>query len=454
MGMKGDFQFGYDSNSLNLLSEVSVVVKNWEEDDVEKAMAMAVRSCCCNPLHGYRFDGCLIPQKAMVKQNKRVFSSSSSSSSSLDMLAEVATQQLMELGDGNGLTTTWVFDEKVVLAEFIDFCAKKKRSEFKTFHFSDINIPKKKRSSIRRTQRRFLPHASHDSVPSISCMNMKRKRLSAHSGSDHGHEDNNNEALVQKKQKLVHVKSTADIKSPSSLKREMPQDMKNRISSIGGGDLKLVIEKELFDTDVADNNQRFSIPMKQVKEDFLSEKDQTELKLRDGHNQKHLVGIPVKVLDPSLKEYTLRLKKWTMGGSIVYNLVSGWREIAKANKLKTGDTLQLWSFRDDSNKLGFALVKVSTTTMEVDQSGLGAITSSQNGTNGHTLSTAKVNSLKTSDDTVHRWSIKCKSQFCFALVKVGKTKVEVQQCRHGASTCSSSQNGQTGSSISCISHDC
>ncbi|KAI5353923.1 PREDICTED: B3 [Prunus dulcis] len=165
-------------------------------------------------------------------------------------------------------------------------------------------------------------------------------------------------------------------------------------------------------------------------------------------------GTPVKVLDPSLKEYTLRLKKWTMGGSVVYNLVSGWREIAKANKLKTSDTLQLWSFRDDSNKLGFVLIKISTTTMEVDQSGLSARTSSQNGTNSHTLSIAKVNSLKTSDDTVQCWSIKCKSRLRFALVKVSKTKVEVQQSSHGASTCSSSQNGQTGSSVSCISHDC
>ncbi|KAI5355826.1 PREDICTED: B3 domain-containing [Prunus dulcis] len=66
----------------------------------------------------------------------------------------------------------------------------------------------------------------------------------------------------------------------------MPQDLKTMISRSGGGDLKLVIEKELFDTDVADNSQQFSIPMKQVKEDFLSEKDQTELKLRSGHNER------------------------------------------------------------------------------------------------------------------------------------------------------------------------
>ncbi|PQQ05053.1 hypothetical protein Pyn_00406 [Prunus yedoensis var. nudiflora] len=227
-------------------------------------MAMAVRSCCGNPLHGSRigFDGWLVPERDMARKiNKRA--SSFSSSSSLDMLAEVATQQLMELEGGNGLTTKWVFDEKTVIAEFISFCAKKKMSELKTFPFSDINIPKKKRSSMR-TQRRFLPHASHDSVQSVSCMNMKRKRLSSHSGSDH--QDYNNEALVQKKQKLVHVQSSADLKLPSSPKPKMPQDMKNMISRSGGRDLKLVIEKELFDTDVADDNQHFSIPMKQVKE--------------------------------------------------------------------------------------------------------------------------------------------------------------------------------------------
>ncbi|CAB4297861.1 unnamed protein product [Prunus armeniaca] len=298
--MKGDFHYGSISKSSNLLS------------DVEKTMAMALRSCCGNPLHGsgIGFDGWLVPKRGVVRKiNQRASSSLSSSSSSLDMLAEVATQQLMELEGGNGLTT------------------------------NDINIPKKKRSSMRRTQIRILPHASHDSVQSVRCMNMKRKRISSHSGSDR--QDYNNEALVQKKQKLVHVQSSADLKLPSSPKPKMPQDMKNMISRSGGGDLKLVIEKELFDTDVADNNQQFSIPMKQVKEDFLSEKDQTELKLRSGHNER-----------------------------------------------------------------------------------------------------------------VQLWSMSRKSQLRFALVKVSTTKPEVQQCGHGASTCSSSQSGQTGSFISCISQDC
>ncbi|CAL8106871.1 unnamed protein product [Prunus armeniaca] len=328
--MKGDFHYGSISKSSNLLS------------DVEKTMAMALRSCCGNPLHGsgIGFDGWLVPKRGVVRKiNRRASSSLSSSSSSLDMLAEVATQQLMELEGGNGLTTKWVSDEKTVIAEFISFCAKKKMSELKTFPFSDINIPKKKRSSMRRTQIRILPHASHDSVQSVRCMNMKRKRISSHSGSDR--QDYNNEALVQKKQKLVHVQSSADLKLPSSPKPKMPQDMKNMISRSGGGHLKLVIEKELFDTDAADNNQQFSIPMKQVKEDFLSEKDQTELKLRSGHNER-----------------------------------------------------------------------------------------------------------------VQLWSMSRKSQLRFALVKVSTTKPEVQQCGHGASTCSSSQSGQTGSFISCISQDC
>ncbi|PQQ04755.1 uncharacterized protein Pyn_16370 [Prunus yedoensis var. nudiflora] len=69
--MEGDFQFGSNSNSLDLLSEVAVVVKNWEEEDVEKAMAMAVRSRC-NPLQGFGFDGYVVPDKATIKITNRL----------------------------------------------------------------------------------------------------------------------------------------------------------------------------------------------------------------------------------------------------------------------------------------------------------------------------------------------------------------------------------------------
>ncbi|PQM40782.1 uncharacterized protein Pyn_12235 [Prunus yedoensis var. nudiflora] len=131
--MEGDFQFGSTSNSLDLLSEVAVVVKNWEEEDVEKAMAMAVRSRC-NPLQEFGFDGYVVPDKATVKITNRV-RVSSSSSSALDMLLQVTSNALMELKKANT--------------------------------FGGICIPKKKRTSLRRgrTVLTSFPCSSHDSIP-------------------------------------------------------------------------------------------------------------------------------------------------------------------------------------------------------------------------------------------------------------------------------------------------
>lgn len=162
--MEGDFQFGLNSNSLDLLSEVAVVVKNWEEEDVEKAMSMAVRRRC-NPLKGFGFDGYVVPDKATIKITNRI-RLSSSSSSALDMLLQVTSNELMELKKAN---------------TFCGICIpKKKRTSLRrgrtmltSFPCSSHDsiplhqIPRKKRSNLRRTKRAFLPDFSHDSTVQV-----------------------------------------------------------------------------------------------------------------------------------------------------------------------------------------------------------------------------------------------------------------------------------------------
>ncbi|KAH0974162.1 hypothetical protein GBA52_016061 [Prunus armeniaca] len=166
--MEGDFQFGSNSNSLDLLSEVAVVVKNWEEEDVEKAMSMAVRSRC-NPLRGFGFDGYVVPDKATIKITNRVrvsSSSSSSSSSALYMLLQVTSNELMVLKKANTFGGISI--------------PKKKRTSLRrgrtmltsfpcSFHDSIPlhQIPRKKRSNLRRTKRAFLPDFSHDSTVQV-----------------------------------------------------------------------------------------------------------------------------------------------------------------------------------------------------------------------------------------------------------------------------------------------
>ncbi|PQM40780.1 uncharacterized protein Pyn_12233 [Prunus yedoensis var. nudiflora] len=159
--MEGDFQFGSNSNSLDLLSEVAVVVKNWEEEDVEKAMSMAVRSRC-NALQGFGFDGYVVPDKATIKITNRV-RVSSSSSSALDMLLQVTSNELMELKKANTFSGISIPKKKRT-------SLRRGRAMLTSFPCSSHHsiplhqIPRKKRSNLRRTKRAFLSDFFHDST--------------------------------------------------------------------------------------------------------------------------------------------------------------------------------------------------------------------------------------------------------------------------------------------------
>lgn len=306
----------FPSNSLNLES-YEVDVKHWEEDVEKRASA-------------------------------------SSSLSSLELLADVAIQQSMEL----------LLDEKTVVEELINFFARKGREQRVSagklgFELNDIFIPKKKRSRL-------------------GPLSLKRKREYSDDhncfGSDNLLQNNNNNNLNQKKkkQKRVHVQNEQLEPKP-----ELPQELKHKISGIGG-DVKLVIQKKICASDMSANNARFSIPgIKGKSADFLKDKEQSDLDIRDTDKKKRLIGIPVLMLNPyDLSFDSLRLKKWQMGGNHVYNLVSGWRKVAKANKLEEDEVVQLWSFRlNHDSQLCFVLVKVnsSTTAKEEAHQHIGSI---------------------------------------------------------------------------------
>ncbi|PQQ07738.1 uncharacterized protein Pyn_30571 [Prunus yedoensis var. nudiflora] len=205
-----------------------------------------------------------------------------------------------------------LLDEKTVVEELINFFARKGRERRVLagklgFELNDIFIPKKKRSRL-------------------GPLSLKRKREYSDDHNCFG---------------------------------KLPQELKHKISGIGG-DVKLVIQKKICASDMSANNARFSIPgIKGKSTDFLKEKEQSDLDIRDTDKKKRLIGIPVLMLNPSdLSFDSLRLKKWQMGGNHVYNLVSGWRKVAKANKLEEGEMVQLWSFRlNHDSQLCFVLVK-------------------------------------------------------------------------------------------------
>ncbi|XP_059446362.1 B3 domain-containing protein At2g31420-like [Corylus avellana] len=140
-------------------------------------------------------------------------------------------------------------------------------------------------------------------------------------------------------------------KNPTEIKQAvpdqppcMPTEFKNRIMGLQGSDINLVIQKVLTDTDMKGSQDRLSIPRGQMRYDFLSSEEQVSLEEKEADG-KHFKGMEVPLIEPSLKESSIFLKKWKLGSSCCYMLSSPWINIAKRNGLKSGNDVQLWSFR-------------------------------------------------------------------------------------------------------------
>ncbi|KAL6541313.1 hypothetical protein OROHE_011021 [Orobanche hederae] len=139
------------------------------------------------------------------------------------------------------------------------------------------------------------------------------------------------------------------MRTPSSTSEPvLPETFKNRIVEIRGRleSLVLVIEKDLFLTDVSTSQARLSVPYRQVKNKFLSSYEEAELASER--------GIPVAVVQPCLKERRMTFKSWKKNS--MYVLINGWNNVCRENGLKARILIQLWSFRRNS-ELCFALVK-------------------------------------------------------------------------------------------------
>ena len=80
-----------------------------------------------------------------------------------------------------------------------------------------------------------------------------------------------------------------------------------------------------------------------VREDFLSEQEKEELRVRQ--------GIPARLIDPKLQIFNdVILIRWDMpkitgNTTSTYALRTSWNNVRKSNDLKEGDLVQLWSFR-------------------------------------------------------------------------------------------------------------
>ncbi|XP_059455770.1 B3 domain-containing protein At2g31720-like [Corylus avellana] len=135
---------------------------------------------------------------------------------------------------------------------------------------------------------------------------------------------------------------------------DMPTELKKKVVvELQGSDVKMVIKKVLTKTDLDPSCNRFLISRKKMSVEFLTEEEKENIvqKKEDGL---HFQGMKVSLIEPSLKESSIWLKKWNVGKSMSYVLSSPWISVATTNGLDVGDDITLWSFRVDG-RLNFAL---------------------------------------------------------------------------------------------------
>ncbi|XP_059434150.1 putative B3 domain-containing protein At2g27410 isoform X2 [Corylus avellana] len=161
----------------------------------------------------------------------------------------------------------------------------------------------------------------------------------------------------EEKPKTRSKKSKPDMPTLPNPPPDLPEEFKNRIEAMGGRQVVLVIQKALYDTDLKKNNSRLSIPLRQIKGDFLGDDE------RESLAQQNELNVPF--IEPSHKVNNMILRQWDMpkeSGKTcsTYVLRTNWNEVSQENGLRPKDVVQVWSFRvDNEQKLCLALVVVS-----------------------------------------------------------------------------------------------
>ncbi|KAF2321156.1 hypothetical protein GH714_034781 [Hevea brasiliensis] len=130
---------------------------------------------------------------------------------------------------------------------------------------------------------------------------------------------------------------------------DMPDEWWDKIRTKGGTDVKLVIMKQMFATDL---NPHYIVCqfLLSRKEDssFLTEDEKSKLK-----EQKE--NIPVTLMEPCGDESKILLRQWNLKSSSTYVLTSSWKKSWKGiirdhhGNSNKNNIVQLWSFRTMEN---------------------------------------------------------------------------------------------------------
>lgn len=155
------------------------------------------------------------------------------------------------------------------------------------------------------------------------------------------------DSQVKKKKRKYMIRVDKGVYNPPP---DLPEEYKRLMAN--GAKAELVIQKQLFTSDVNRDLNRVSLPPKQVLcKDFLRPNEIESLKPKDAF-------LKVPFIDPMLEKEEMSLSLWKLSSSTEKSVVlnSNWNHIVKKNGLIAGDLIQVWSFRDNNDQLQLALV--------------------------------------------------------------------------------------------------
>nr|XP_011469053.1 PREDICTED: B3 domain-containing protein At2g24670-like [Fragaria vesca subsp. vesca] len=202
--------------------------------------------------------------------------------------------------------------------------------------------PKKPRSPPRPIRNVIASGSSYQNNRSDESKGLKRKRKQSVECLDDHVEDS------AKKKKKRRYMTRMDHKGVYQPPPDLPEEYKKMVN---GAKAELVIQKQLFTSDVKRNLNRLSLPPKQILCEFLRRDEIEGLKEND-------TFMKVPFIDPELEMEEISVSFWKLSSSDEKSLVlnSNWNYIVEKNKLVKGDLIQVWSFRDSNDRLQLALV--------------------------------------------------------------------------------------------------
>lgn len=149
---------------------------------------------------------------------------------------------------------------------------------------------------------------------------------------------------------------------------DIPSGMRKQIEEMKGYHLHLVIQKQLEDIDINKKEGRLCLPLNNLLFDFTNHKERELFNNNNNNGINKMERImEVKILDEAQRETSILLNKSIIGNQYYFSLMGGWNSFVDTNFLRTGNIIQLWSFRRErlipSNRtfvsdLYFALNKV------------------------------------------------------------------------------------------------